>query len=79
MPERSNLQFTGKHQTLANCLTYTAAHISPINVVVKSLITKAFKICSADLQEEELIHLKDQLINNGYLKKMIESETRKIQ
>ena len=39
---------------------------------------RAFKICSQDLLQEELSHLKNQFINNNYPKKIGHSRNKEI-
>ena len=55
----------------------SSSHSSQKRCVVKSLVNRAFKICSSHLLEDELEVVKLQLIENGYPKNLVKSEITK--
>ena len=74
------LKFTAhrKSSYSSKILDFRSSHyISHKHSTVRSLISRAFKIFSQDLLQEELSYLKNQFINNNYPKKMVIQEIKK--
>ena len=55
----------------------SSSHIAHKRSTIRSLISRAYKICSVEYLDNELTIVKEQLINNGYPKKMINQEIYK--
>ena len=55
----------------------SSAHLSHKRSTIKSLVSRAFKICSSETLNEELKYVKEQLKNNGYPLGIIKQEIDK--
>ena len=57
----------------------TVLHINEVHKrsTIKSLVSRAFKICSSETLNDELKYVKEQLKNNGYPLVIIQEEIDK--
>ena len=55
----------------------SSSHMAHKRSTIRSLVSRAFKICSEEYLENELTLIKEQLSNNGYPRKMIVKEIQK--
>ena len=55
----------------------SSSHIAHKRSTIRSLVSRAFKICSEEYLENELTNIKEQLKNNGYPKKLVNREIHK--